>query len=1034
MPRRAPAAVAAAEPLLKIRLLGELCIERDGERLALPPSRKTRALLAWLVLESREHTREQLCALFWDTPDDLRGALRWSLSRLRPLVDGREPRLFADRERVRFEATTASVDLSEVQALSTKGLAAASLAELQAAADAFRGELLEGLDLSEAFRFQAWCTAQREAARKLHSVVLTALCGRLDREPEAALPVARRMTALEPTDEAAHRRVMSLLLALGRPREALAQYEVCRSALRKNFGGIPSAETEALRRTIGTAATERVPSTPAPPSTAPPTLAPVPVPQHAPLIGRESERAALRHVLAADHPRLLLLVGEPGIGKSRLLDDLAASARADGVRVLAGRSFEAEQVRPYGCILDALGTAGLLGRDGVPSLLPDQHPAMTEAPPAEGRDRARLFEAVAALLRDAAKSGPLLIVLDDAQWMDEASSALTHYLVRTAPAGRLSIAAAARGGELADNPHVLRLLRTLRRDGLLRELELGPLDADGVVALLNGYDLRADAARVHRDSNGNPLIAIELARALAAGLPPLSGGLAEALELRLSALDPELATLLEWPAALGRGARPELLAQLTGRSVSEVLGRLGVLERYGILRAATDGGFDFTHDLLREAALRRVSAGRRRALHTALARSLWDSPEHPRDAVASTVARQALLGGEDGLAVRASAEAARQALRMFADQEALSWCERAFPLLPALPREERLRAWLTLLEVVLHSNRRSARLARVAEDLTKLVLEAEASGPPDVVADGYELLSHVHYFDEDEQAAIQGSLASVEAGRSHPDPLRRARSLAQAGRCLALIEREPERAGALLDEAAATAPPISPITDVPLGRGLLHITLGEEERARDELLQAMRMAHGAGDHWRKVESLFALCRLALNQRDAKAAQEYSREVVTVAEKMQEGHEPAQGQAFLALAECVAAQQQGRDTAEAERRCEAACAELRRNEARWRLSQILLIRAELAAEAGRFERAETLVAEATALVEAQTVQGRHGRAHLILAEIALLRGDAARAHEELRRTLAAPGALSARIRARVSRVASRLPHESVQTDG
>src|SRR2546421_5029193 len=83
----------AAHSPLNLRVLGGVCIERGGERLELPPSKKTRALLGYLLIEQREHTREHLCTLFWDLPDDPRGALRWSLSRLRPLLDeaGRTP-------------------------------------------------------------------------------------------------------------------------------------------------------------------------------------------------------------------------------------------------------------------------------------------------------------------------------------------------------------------------------------------------------------------------------------------------------------------------------------------------------------------------------------------------------------------------------------------------------------------------------------------------------------------------------------------------------------------------------------------------------------------------------------------------------------------------------------------------------------------------------------------------------------------------------------------------------------------------------
>ena len=99
---------------LSLRVLGSVCVEREGGRLELPPSKKTRALLGYLLIEGREQTREHLCSLFWDLPDDPRGALRWSLSRLRPLL-GKE-RIVADRERVRIDLSGAELDWSAAAA------------------------------------------------------------------------------------------------------------------------------------------------------------------------------------------------------------------------------------------------------------------------------------------------------------------------------------------------------------------------------------------------------------------------------------------------------------------------------------------------------------------------------------------------------------------------------------------------------------------------------------------------------------------------------------------------------------------------------------------------------------------------------------------------------------------------------------------------------------------------------------------------------------------------------------------------------
>src|SRR5215218_7956741 len=135
--------------MLTIRLLGQIAVIRQAEHLALPPSKKTRALLAYLVATGRPHRRERLCELLWDIPDDPRGALRWSLSKLRALVDDEgAPRILAERETVSFERNGAAIDWLDLKALGARGLEAAPIDELERAAAAFRGDFLEDLEIA----------------------------------------------------------------------------------------------------------------------------------------------------------------------------------------------------------------------------------------------------------------------------------------------------------------------------------------------------------------------------------------------------------------------------------------------------------------------------------------------------------------------------------------------------------------------------------------------------------------------------------------------------------------------------------------------------------------------------------------------------------------------------------------------------------------------------------------------------------------------------------------------------------------------
>lgn len=200
---------------LEIHVLGELRVLRDGVALTLPPSRKTRALLAYLAVVDRPQRRERLCEMFWDIPDDPRGSLRWSLSKLRRIVDddGRV-RLDAQRDTVILDVSDVAMDLRAVAGLDAAGgLEAAAVETLEQAAAAFRGTFLEDLSLANCPDFEAWRTAHANAFEILRLRVLRTLVARLRDDPVRALPHAHALRALDPEDESLAREVESLAAA-----------------------------------------------------------------------------------------------------------------------------------------------------------------------------------------------------------------------------------------------------------------------------------------------------------------------------------------------------------------------------------------------------------------------------------------------------------------------------------------------------------------------------------------------------------------------------------------------------------------------------------------------------------------------------------------------------------------------------------------------------------------------------------------------------------------------------------------------------
>src|SRR3984893_8371772 len=269
--------VMKGKEVLRVSVLCNLAVLPQRTRMQLPPSKKTRALLAYLAVTARPHSRDRLCAMFWAVPDDPRAALRWSLSRLRPLVD--EPdcrRIIADRENVSFDLDRVTVDILALRSVARNGTDAISTDVLRQATEALEGDFLEGLDLPDCKEFQSWCIAEREETRRLRVRLLTALVARLEDVPDEALRHLRTQCHLHPANEAAQAILVRLLRAAGRWREAEEQFQSaqrrleefnvpCTGALRQ---GAPlplqaDARTPADDRTAPLTPAERLPARPA---------------------------------------------------------------------------------------------------------------------------------------------------------------------------------------------------------------------------------------------------------------------------------------------------------------------------------------------------------------------------------------------------------------------------------------------------------------------------------------------------------------------------------------------------------------------------------------------------------------------------------------------------------------------------------------------------------------------------------------------------------------------------------------------------
>lgn len=1031
--------MAVGPESLEVRLLGELEVLRGGKRLALPASKKTRALLAYLCATGKAHLRETLCELLWDGPDDPRAALRWSLTKIRPVLDGAKAnRLAADRDRAGFEPHGADVDLLAVRAvLGAEVVAATSIAALTAAVGRFRGPLAEGLDLPGCHRWNAWLVGEREAARALHVAALSSLIERLSvAQPEDALKHARGLLALDPLSESSHVAVVRLLGALGRTREAMDQYERCRRILDSELSARPSAELEQARMALHAARPTAVPpdaqavvsaavSAPAVASRAVAPRAPAAL---ARLVGRLPEIAAIDSLIGQARqgqarPTLLVL-GDAGAGKTRLLEELDVRVRAAGGTVVTGRAFEAEMVRPYGAWIDALATVGGIDawRDGGAQPTGD-------AAGATSQHRERLFETVAQRLGALATAGTMLaVVLDDIQWLDDGSAALLHFVARALDGKPVLLAIGARPGELGDNPAALRLVRTLEREQRLLRLTLSPLDATQTAELVRAIDPDVDPSRVFAECEGNPLFAIELSRALRADGNAASSTIEDTIGERLNRLDESARAVLPWAAALGRSFDPDTLARTSGLPPAGLLTALDHLERWSVLRAGPGGRYDFAHDLVRRAAYRQMSEPRRRLVHLQTARALFATPD-ASGALAGDIAHHAALGGDAELAARACLIAAERCVRLFAASEAAELARRGLRHLPTLPRALRIQLHIKLLHAYMRSGTaRGATLRQIDGELTRVVIEAQDAGLHADAASGLYFLSELRFEDGNFVGAAEVSLRAAEVSQ-HADPETALRQITDTARCLTLLEREMPRAQQLIQAAEGIAGSgASNILEYVWASGLFCHFIGQVEPAIASMERALALARRDLLRWEEFECLLRLALIDLENGRAAQALERCGALADLAAKMGDGSEVSVAGALSALAR-LALRQPG-----AEDGVESALRALRAVDAKGMLAIVLNLAAQSDLGDQRAASAQRRAAEALAMATAVNRRSQMAISRAVLAEVALQGGDAATAADHVHAStgdLSEPLVVSARARAAVTRVALRL-HLTIPT--
>lgn len=574
-------------PLISVRTFGPIELRVDGGEA--PPGlrwRKHAALLIYLLLSPRRtRTRSHLLGLLWGEKSE--SAARHSLNEALRML-----RKAAGDDGIRVEGEAVTLDDANVECDALAFDAAFAEARWKDAAQLVGGDFLEGFDLPDAPAFEDWVAAERERRRSRGIEALAAACGEALREgmAPAALRLAERASALDPLSERAACALMRARALAGDPGAALETFARLERSLAAALGASPGPEASALAARI-----QREPMGP---------VAPVPVAdsRRTPLVGAGRELRALLEALErsrdARAPALFVVEGDAGTGKSRLAEEVLGRARLAGAVTSVVRAVESD-LEDEGGGIAALAAGGLLEARGLAAADPRSLATIAARVPAWAdrfpalRDTERhdsLTRAFADAARAAADEQVIILAVDDAQWLDPASLRALAGMLREG-AGALALLVtidANRPRPEIDEPRA-RIGRELGGAAV----RLRPLAVDALEELVAWAfpDLEPDqrarlARRVHADSGGLPLLAVELLHALRLGLelpeadpwPPPARTLDATRPGQLP--DPVVAAIRIGFRRLGEDARAALcaLAALEGRAGRELLATATALE------------------------------------------------------------------------------------------------------------------------------------------------------------------------------------------------------------------------------------------------------------------------------------------------------------------------------------------------------------------------------------------------------------------------------------------------------------------------
>src|SRR5215211_4219856 len=688
---------------MDFRILGPLDV-RDGDRELPLGGTRQRALLGLLLLHANEVvSSDRLVDELWAAGEGSK-ALQVAVSRLRKVIG--HDALVTRVPGYELRVEPGQLDLHRFEQLSTEGRRALAAGDPDAAAEILRDALAlwRGPPLAD-LSYEP--SLQSELAR-LGELRLAALEDRIDADlarggHAETIGELEALAARYPLRERLRGQLMIALYRSGRQAEALEVYRNARHVLVEELGIEPSRGLKELEQAILEQDASLEPERPATPVRPPEGL-----------VGRDRELAEVLPLIEGalgGSGAVVLIAGEPGIGKSRLAEALAAHAGDRGGRVMVGRAWEAGGAPAYWPWVQALrswlrdcepeAVRSWVGR-GAPELatvLPELGDLLPDPPASPAADlggaRFRLFESLASFLRSAASTQPLAIFLDDLHAADASSVLLLRFLAEEVGQAPILLVGCYRdteaGAELAETLAELARMATVRRLSLTG---LSEGATTGLLELVTGELPPGELARkVHAETEGNPLFAVEVARLLAsegrldrpADKLPVPEGVREAIARRLGRLSPECGYVLGLASVLGREFDPDALERVSGLDRDELFGLLEEAMADRLVGEVPEGRgrLRFSHVLIRDSVYEGQPATRRLQLHREIGDALESLHAGNVDPHLAELAHHFLLAGGPGTgkAIRYATAAGGRAASQLAYEEAARHYTSALQLL-----------------------------------------------------------------------------------------------------------------------------------------------------------------------------------------------------------------------------------------------------------------------------------------------------------------------------------------------------------------